>query len=352
MNSLERFRAFTRRRPTDRPLCYASFTPDLATRLRTHTGAEDLAAYFDMDDYRTANPAEPAGYAPPDYAPYYAHMALPEATRISAVGVAHKPGGFFHFTEIVSPLSQAAHIRELEEYPIEDYSTWDMSSVKNEVDAIHAAGKIAAVALTHLYEDAWQIRGYEAFLMDMMDRPQWCEVILDKLQRRNMARAVAGAEAGADMLICGDDVANQNALMFSPDTWRRLLHARWKRVWAAAREAAPHIQIWYHSDGNILPIIGELADAGVSLLNPIQPECMDLDAVAAQYGARLLFDGGMGTQSVFPFGSPRDIRDCVRQRLRQFGRGVILSPTHVLEPEVPIDNILAFFDACHSARVE
>jgi uroporphyrinogen decarboxylase len=199
-----------------------------------------------------------------------------------------------------------------------------------------------------MYETAWQIRGYEQFLMDMVERPAWAECLLERLAQRNMLKATALARAGADLIHCGDDVANQKAMMFAPDTWRKMMLSRWRRVWQAIKSINPDCMIHYHSDGNILDVVGDLIEAGVDILNPLQPECLDVDAVYARHGDRLSFDGCIGTQSTMPWGTPDDVRARVREVIDKYGRngGLIISPTHVLEPEVPLENIDALFEAC------
>jgi len=122
---------------------------------------------------------------------------------------------------------------------------------------------------------------------------------------------------------------------------------RWTQVYAA-RRIKPDIQIWYHSDGNITDIIPELIEIEVTTLNPLQPECIDVAEMKKKYGKHLVFDGTVGTQSTMPFGSPEEVKRVIRENKKNYGGdgGLILSPTHVLEPEVPVKNILAFVDAC------
>jgi len=154
--------------------------------------------------------------------------------------------------------------------------------------------------------------------------------------------------AGADELHTGDDVASQNALMFSREHWREFIKAKWTKVYAAAKEIKPDIQIRYHSDGNITEIIPELIEIGVTILNPLQPECVDVEDIKKKYGDRIVIDGTIGTQTTMPFGTPDDVRECVKKRVETLGQdgALILSPTHILEPEVPIENILAFVESC------
>jgi len=220
--------------------------------------------------------------------------------------------------------------------------------MKQAVEEVHTRGLVAETVVGHMYENAWQVRGYEEFLTDMHDAPERCEYILDRFAERNERIAAVAGRAGADMLLTGDDVANQSTLMFSKEMWRRFMKPRWARVFAAARAGNPHIQIWYHSDGNITSIIPDLIEIGVTILHPLQPECLDLEPLKKAFGTQLVFEGTIGTQSTMPFGSPDEVRRVVRERKRTLGDdgALILAPTHVLEPEVPLENIEAFVDAC------
>ena len=168
--------------------------------------------------------------------------------------------------------------------------------------------------------------------------------------QRNLLKARAFARAGADLIHCGDDVANQNAMMFAPDTWRKMMLSRWRQVWQAIKEINPRCVIRYHSDGNVMDIVGDLIEAGVDILNPLQPEALHVDAVHVRYGDRLSFDGCIGTQSTMPWGTPDDVRARVREVIEKYGTngGLIISPTHVLEPEVSMANIEALFEACRA----
>jgi uroporphyrinogen decarboxylase len=129
--------------------------------------------------------------------------------------------------------------------------------------------------------------------------------------------------------------------------WREWLKPRWKRVWEAALAIKPDLQVWYHSDGNVEPIIEDLIEIGMTILNPVQPECMDQAKLKAQYGDRIAFWGCVGTQTTFPFGSAEDMRQNIRWLIEVMGKdgGLLLAPTHVLEPDVPWENIAAFFAA-------
>ncbi len=94
-------------------------------------------------------------------------------------------------------------------------------------------------------------------------------------------------------------------------------------------------------------ILDDLIETGVTILNPVQPECMDPFAVKKRYGDRLTLWGTIGSQSVLPFGTPPEIRELVRTFVRDLGRGggYVIGPTHSIEHDVPWENIQAFYEA-------
>ena len=140
------------------------------------------------------------------------------------------------------------------------------------------------------------------------------------------------------MVVFGDDVGTQKALMVGEDIWRQWIKPATAATIAAAKAVNPQVLAMYHSDGVIDPIIPELIEIGVEVLNPVQPECMDPVAVKQQYGHVLSFLGTIGTQSVMPFGTARQVRDTVARMIETVGAGggLAIAPTHMVEPEVPL----------------
>ena len=99
-------------------------------------------------------------------------------------------------------------------------------------------------------------------------------------------------------------------------------------------------------------MIDSLIDAGVEILNPVQPECMEFSAINKHYGDRLSFNGTLGTQTTMPFGTPEEVRSVVFKNLEIAGPtgGLFCCPTHLLEPEVPWENVEAYVSACKEFR--
>ncbi len=351
MTQLENFRKTVAHEPHDEFLFYASFVPSLMDKLKNKYGIKEdaeIVEFFGMYEQTRVQPKAPERNSTPDFSRYFTNVEKPEGSTINSNGVLVIPAKFYHFTRFISPLRNAKKFSDIENFPFPPSSGFDGTGMKEKVEELHRDGKVAMTWTGHMYEVAWQVRGYEEFLIDMANNPEWCEYILDRFMERNLNIAVLAARAGVDVIQTGDDIANQNALMFSKPMWRRYIKDKWAKVYSAAREINPDIQIWYHSDGNIAEIIPEMIEIGLTILNPVQPESMDLAALKKMYGKQLVFDGTIGTQTTMPFGSPEEVKKVVRERKRELGYdgALIISPTHILEPEVPLENVEAFVSAC------
>jgi len=347
MTPRQRVLAAMRREEPDRvprELSWGGFTPALMEIFRQKTGAEDPAEYWNFE-------VRPVGFRYPDPAPRIFELLgpLPPGTTVDAWGIAHVPGTYYHFTRIVHPLVSAATPREIADYPLPDVrpsAFWE--HLAPEVAVLHARGLAAAgeLAVT-IFEVGWQIRGMENLFDDFVHRPEMGEILLDRMTEIRCFQAEKYAEADVDVLRLGDDVSQQRGMLMSPAMWRKWFKPRMAKIIAAARAIKPDILVFYHSDGDCRAIVPELIEIGIDILNPVQPECMDPAEMKRLYGDRLAFWGTVGTQTTFPFGTPAEMKAVVRERIQTVGRGggLLLAPTHILEPEVPWENIIAFFEA-------
>ena len=347
MTSRERVLLAMRRERPDRPPFEFSLTPALMDAFKERAGDVSPEEYFGMDVAHVSTHSPPR---PNEYGHWYEGRELKEGTTFDMWGVAHEPGSMYHFTHYVSPLAGRA-ASEVARYELPDCTNPAcFEGLADRVAALHEKGFAVTGFVGHTYETAWQIRGYDDFLRDMALDPDPIEDLVERLTSQNVVMARELAKAGVDVLRCGDDVASQNALMFSPPLWRRFFKNRLKRIMDAAREVKPDILTWYHSDGNIEVLIPELIEVGLDILNPVQPECMDLRTIKEQYGDRLAFWGTIGTQSTMPFGTADEVRDTVRRTIELMGPGLLVAPTHTLEPEVPWANIEALVETVKAYR--
>jgi uroporphyrinogen decarboxylase len=202
---------------------------------------------------------------------------------------------------------------------------------------------IVGVTVTTIFETAWALRGYEKMLMDLALNPDLADAILEIPYQYHLTAAKKLVELGVDMIWTGDDVGAQHAMLISPQTWRKFLKPRLANFIAELKAINPDVKVAYHSDGNILPIIPELIEIGLDVLNPIQPASMPPAEVKKQFGDKLCFWGTVDEQHTLPHGSAADVKAEVIDRLQTVGKdgGLIIGPTHHVQLDTPLDNFWA-----------
>jgi len=209
---------------------------------------------------------------------------------------------------------------------------------------------IVGVTVCTVFETAWALRGYANLLVDFAADPDTAEAILDIPFRYHLCAAERLVRMGVDMIWIGDDVGAQNAMLVSPETWRRFLKPRMAKFISTIKEINPGLKVAYHSDGCVLPIIPELIEVGVDVLNPVQPMSMDPVRLKKEYGRNLCFWGTIDEQRTLPFGSTDEVRAEVHSRLTTIGKGggLIIGPTHHVQLDTPVENVKALVEAVRS----
>ncbi|MDD5706402.1 MAG: uroporphyrinogen decarboxylase family protein [Kiritimatiellae bacterium] len=201
-----------------------------------------------------------------------------------------------------------------------------------------------------------RLRGMEPSLLDMADKPDTAARMLARCAdfAAELA-ALACRRYRLDWLWTGDDVAGQQGMLISPSQWRAMVKPNLARVVKTGRDAGLHVA--YHSCGALRPIIGDLAEIGVTVLNPLQCNCPGMDPLELkrEFGGRLAFMGGVDTQGLLPHASADEVR-CATSRLIEGmtadGGGYILAASHTVPPETPDTNIFAMYEAAGICREE
>jgi uroporphyrinogen decarboxylase len=195
-----------------------------------------------------------------------------------------------------------------------------------------------------------QLRGIEQSLMDLALNPALVEATLDRveeIQTEMMHRFLSQAADLVDLVFISDDIGGQNGMLMSPRMWRRHLKPRLKR-WCDLIHSYG-IRVFYHTDGGVGPVIPELIEVGIDVLNPIQHACpgMALEELAQAYGDHLIFHGGIDNQRVLPFGTADDVRAETLHCLETLGagrEGYICCSCHNVQPGTPVENILTMIE--------
>jgi uroporphyrinogen decarboxylase len=340
--------ALNHERP-DRCPMQVSFTPEFAERLR---------AEMEIQGKRLHNPHGGGNT-------YELERALGEDMLLTSVGWANSyymddhaytdewgigwavqpyetPFGRGHYTEIAHhPL---ADDRAISSYsPPDPYRPDLYSDAEQMIRDFKDEYWIVGVTVTTIFETAWALRGLEQIMLDMITNPELADHLLDIPYRYHLAAARKLVQMGVDMIWTGDDVGAQSRMLISPKMWRQYLKPRMANFIAELKAINPALKVAYHTDGNVEPIIPELIEIGIDVLNPIQPASMAPSRIKEQYGDRLCFWGTIDEQHTLPFGSPADVEAEVLQRLKTIGKdgGLILSPTHHVQLDTPLENFWA-----------
>lgn len=273
---------------------------------------------------------------------------LPGDTLFDEYGIGHSKGSeyAFHMTRMHHPL-KGANLNEILDYAYPTVEKAEEARLRKRVNDIRAKG-LASFAFMQMtvWEAAWYLRSMEELFIDMMMEDDKAKALLDKITDFACVKAATYARAGVDILSLGDDIGTQNSIMIDIPLWEQWLKPRLNRVIVSAREINPDILVFYHSCGYIEPFIDQLIEVGVDILNPIQPECMNFDDIYKKYGERIAFWGTIGTQKLLPYGTAEEVRNTTLSRLNTCGKngGIVIGPTHLVEPEVPWENLLAILE--------
>jgi uroporphyrinogen decarboxylase len=339
--------AINHQEPDRVPIC-AWYTPEAEKRMLRHLGVNSDAT----ETYHAAGGALPVLMEHDFFitwmGPCTGYYSRPDQEFTDEWGIGWRwidyPSG--RFTEMARhPL---ANIKDPAEFDMPDFTREDRYTGAKQMIDQHGGeyGVMAAVACT-LFELAWYLRGMSQVMADMAENKDFAHAYFDKLMEWIETAGRKFTQMGVDIVFIGDDVGIQNRMMISPAMFREFLKPRYARLFAEWKRLNPDVKIAFHSDGYITPIIDDLVEIGLDILNPVQPKSMDPAELKKRFGKNLTFWGTIDIQEVLPFGSPADVENEVRLRLRTVGPGggLILSPAHNIQADVPLENIRAFYDA-------
>jgi uroporphyrinogen decarboxylase len=321
-----------------------SGTPKLISRMLQYARLdEEVMRRFGAD----GRPLQPRP------APSTLSREIDARTYVDEWGVTwHMKPGTLYFETGDPPLRDAT-IDDLDRYAWPDLAHPSrFTGLAAEAAALQGEG-LAVVALSGVnpVEQIWSLRGFDTWHIDLALNPDFAHALLGKVTALMLAGAVALLdEAGTaiDVVVTADDQASQRGPLMSPKMYRAMIKPYHARLIAAIKQKTK-AKVFFHSDGNVFPLIGDFIDIGVDLLNPVQVSAHEMGDTARlkrMFGDRLSFCGGIDTQSVLPFGSTDEVRREVRRRISDLGPGggYILAAVHCVQPDVPPENVYAMLD--------
>ena len=351
MNSRERVLTALKRtgKPDKTPfeISWGAFTPMLMKTYREKTGSDlPPEEYFNFDT-RFVSPSPTK--LKTDFTKFFMGEFLPENVSFDEWGIGSLPTLYEIPDFKYHPLEKMSKVEEIENYPwpdlAEDYRYIEMA---NRTKVFQERGYAVCGELYQtIFETAWLMRNMMSFLLDMLQNEDIVHAICEKITQIRIKQARLYAKAGVDIIRLGDDVVSQQGLMMSPETYNKFFKQRIRRIILAAKEVNPDVIIFMHCCGKVEEVIDDFIEAGVEVLNPLQPECNDLILINSKYKEKLSFWGGIGVQSIMFNGTPEEVALKVHEIKGLFGKdgGFLLAPAHILDPSIPWDNVMAFIDA-------
>lgn len=252
------------------------------------------------------------------------------------------------YWEIVhSPLAAAETVADVENYAWPTVEQLDFSGIIADCQA-HADHALSAWHWM-VFEHAWEMRGFEHFLVDMATNERLARAIISRVEEFNWQMISRILEIAGDRIQffgSGDDFGSQTSLLLSVEMWQKYFGPGYRRAYEFAHSRG--LTTWLHCDGAVRPLIPKLIDAGLDILDPLMPtiESMSPYAIIPEFGKDLCFHGTIDVQRLLPFDSERNVRAEVRRQMDTLWLrgGLFMAPSHCIQPGTPLENILAVYE--------
>ncbi len=339
MTPRERWLAVLRREKPDRvPMDYWA-TPEATENVMRHLGVSDWDAMCDRLHIDQVAGAGPRYVGPPTVPGEDAYGCRYEQ-------VSYGTGAYEEC--VYHPLAKFNSVAELEaEYTWPTPDWWDYSGIAEQTKGkerypIRAGGSEPFYLYGYL-------RGGQQALIDLALNPEFLHYCLDKLfdlAYENTRRIYEQIPGQVTFAYVAEDMGSQDGLLFSPAHIREFLLPRMKRIVDLVHQAGAYV--FHHDDGAIRPILPDLIELGVDILNPVQWRCkgMDREGLKRDFGDKLIFHGAVDNQYTLPMGTVEEVRQEVIDNIRILGQGggYIIAPCHNLQAVNPAENIVAMYD--------
>ncbi len=246
------------------------------------------------------------------------------------------------------PLAEVSSVDEVEAYPWPSIGDFAPAGLDAELEAHREFAIIGGVWAPIFHNVTW-LCGFENTLVNLVLQPEVSDALIRKVTDFWVAyvhKTLQHARGRIDIVENCNDFGAQSSLILSPELFRRHFRPALQRLYDAIREHGALVM--QHSCGSIRSLVPDFLEMGADILNPVQVGAagMDLEGLAADFGGKATFYGGIDTQHVLPEGPEDRIREETRRTIGLLGRdgGYILAGSQGLEPDIPVEHILVMFD--------
>ncbi|MCP4168229.1 MAG: hypothetical protein GY759_20380 [Chloroflexi bacterium] len=279
----------------------------------------------------------------------YEHPVTDAGYIVNEFGMIMRQGPIY--MEVVDPpLKNVSSVEQVTDHPFPDpYAEGRFDDAKKYTEQYKNDYFIIGDLELTMFEMSWHHVGLEKFMMDMALGEPYVEALIDKVKAFSIGIGKQLAEIGVDAIWFGDDFGAQNGMMISPGMWRQIFKPRYAELWQEIKASNPDLIICYHTDGAVSPILDDLAEIGMDVFNPVQPNVPghEPDVLKANLGDKIAFWGAIDQQYLLPNGTAEEIETDVAEKIRILGEGggYMCSPAHMIQSDVSMDNVEAFIEA-------
>ncbi len=271
--------------------------------------------------------------------------------------------GGLYYDQYFHPLANAQSIKDIESYPWPD--PLDPDRFIGLEDQIHRVvymekkGCFLERMSSGMWEHAMWMTGYEKFLMDMLMNPKLIEALMEKILDLKMQYWGKVLDIAGDrpvVVSCADDLGTQESLLISLDLYQKMIWPYHCRLFRFIKERSKgKAYVFFHNDGAIMETIPLLIEAGIDILNPFQVNCRDMDTAKfkKEFGHQItIWGGSCDSQYVLPKGTVSEVREETKRRIEDLapGGGFVFAPIHVIQGDVPPQNIMAWLETLNEYR--
>jgi uroporphyrinogen decarboxylase len=263
----------------------------------------------------------------------------------------------FYKTVVKYPLAKAKNIEDVESYGHWPDPNWlDYSVIEEQCDIVHEKQRVVMFMGDRLNRIAqlkpmMYLRGIEKALSDLgRKQSPIFDAILEKIvnfYKEYLKRILRAANGKIDVIVTGDDFGQQSGLLCSPKTWREKLLPGFRKYIQIAKKY--NVKVMHHTCGSVTPIIPDMIEAGLDILNPIQPFTYNMDhsMLKERWGDKLIFHGGVSLQGPLRFGNIKEIENEIKTCCEILGKngGYIICSSHNLNADMKTENIIALLDS-------
>lgn len=348
MTSKERVASSLRWEEPDRVPVQTYLTPEMRKRLTDRFGGRDVLERLGVD-FRAVNAPYRGGLRPGGGGTTY------DMWGAGYRRVEHGTGGAYEEACFL-PLAGLGTMDDVRSYPWPDPADFDCSGIRESCDAVSAyAVACGGAGFPDIVNGVSRGRGMEQVLVDIATRDEVGLAVIDRrsdILHEVLRRTLEAAGGRIDIVCLGEDMGNQNGRMFSPRDFEEVFRPRLGRFIDLAHEFGARAMM--HSCGDTHEIMPTLIEMGLDVLDAMQPEPpgMDPETIRKACLGKLAFSGLISTQRTLPFGTVEDCRREARHRLDVIapGGGYIFAPAHNIQPDTPVENVLAVYEEALGRR--